>query len=98
MDRQQTGNILIGAGVLTGLGTIAYWLLNGGWEQVTEMVTGEPASMSPYVPQGTGPAPGIPAASVASYATPSLAPSAAWLPSEPAAFTTAQQRFSQREY
>lgn len=30
MDRNQTGNILIGAGVLAGLGTLAYWLMSGG--------------------------------------------------------------------
>lgn len=30
MDRQQTGNLLIGAGILAGLGTFAYWYLSGG--------------------------------------------------------------------
>lgn len=35
MDRQQQGNLLIGSGVLVGLGTIAYWLMSGGWEQMT---------------------------------------------------------------
>ena len=69
MDRQQTGNLLIGAGILAGLGTFAYWYLSGGAEggaaAPDEQMAPRPAALpsDTYV-AWTG------AAASSSYATP----------------------------
>lgn len=97
MDRQQQGNLLIAAGVLAGLGTVAYWLMNGGWEQVKEAVTGEAATPE-YLPEATGPLPGQAVLGPSAAVTPSLVPSPNWLPAAATAPSAFEARYSERGY
>lgn len=92
MDRQQQGNLLIGAGVLVGLGTVGYWLFKGGWESLTGETQYSPSITTQYaIPTGAS-------TSASAWAAPSESFQESWATSPGPGVDVTSQRIFDRGY
>lgn len=97
MNRQQTGNLLIGSGVVVGLGTVAYWLFKGGWESLTSEMQNATTQYAPSITTQYA-IPTAASTSASAWAAPSESFQESWATSPGPGVDVTSQRIFDRGY